>query len=65
MARIYIRIESATKAGQPPTPGDEAAALRVASEIAAALGLEDEAGRSKQRKAATLRGVTLRLDAEG
>jgi len=67
VARVYIRIESANKPGQGPTPGDEAAALRVANAIAEALEIDEEpAGRGRRRaKVTTLRGVTLRLDVAG
>jgi len=66
VARVYIRIESANKPGQGPTPGDEAAALRVANAIASALEIDDQpTGRGRRAKVTTLRGVTLRLDVAG
>ena len=65
MARVYIRIESANKASSTPTPGEAAAALRVANTIAEALGLDATEGKPRRRATPSLRGVTLRLDVVG
>lgn len=60
--RVYVRIESNDGKGKP-SPGEEAACLRVAGTIASALNLG--APKSRRARSGALKGVTLRLDVEG
>ncbi|MCK9485577.1 MAG: hypothetical protein M0R73_02585 [Dehalococcoidia bacterium] len=60
MPRVYIRIESAPRHGEAPTPADEAATLRAANAIAEAL----QVSLPDKQSSTTIRGVTLRLDVD-